>query len=299
MKPKLKLGFADTHDHIAKFFYSILSERYNVEVSEKDFDFLIFGDENFGTTNKKYSKDDCIKIFYTGENRRPENYDCHYAISFDHNFEPWHYRLPLFVVYMWALNYIHNLPYEYDYIFNPEIKEKTGFASFVVGNPNCKERNDFFDKLNAIKQVDSPGKVRNNMDIKLEGEQAKIDFLSSRKFNIAFEPSSYPGYVTEKILHAFYAGTIPIYWGNPFIGIDFNRNSFINVHDFKSQDHAIDYVMRVDSDDELYNAIVRQPKFMYNIPPTYIFANNFLNWFDAVVYKKIGARKDEDLYIHV
>ena len=32
-------------------------------------------------------------------------------------------------------------------------------------------------------------------------------------FTIAFENSDYPGYITEKIIHAFIAGTIPLYWG--------------------------------------------------------------------------------------
>jgi uncharacterized protein (TIGR02466 family) len=70
-----------------------------------------------------------------------------------------------------------------------------------VGNPNCKTRNDFFELLNSKKKVDSPGKVFNNMDIKLEGEKAKIDFLSTRKFNICFEPYSHPGYTISGIYY--------------------------------------------------------------------------------------------------
>jgi len=287
---KLKIGFTDTHDHLQWFFLDLLKQRYEVEVDNNSPDYLLFGDSNFGTNNKKFSKKDCIKIFYTGENQRPENYDCHYAISFDHNYSPWHYRLPLFVVYMWALKNIHKTKYGKNYIFNPQVKPKDMFCTFVVQNPRCQERNNFFQKLNAIKKVDSGGPLYNNTNAKLDGEEAKIDFLSTRKFNICFESMSYPGYATEKILHAFYAGTVPIYWGSTTIESDFNRDSFINVHNFKSQEEAIDYVLKVDEDDDLYNKIVTSPKLTNNIPPSYLLYNNFLNWFDAVVYKKILAR---------
>ena len=41
----------------------------------------------------------------------------------------------------------------------------------------------------------------------------KIKTLMNYNFTIAFENSDYPGYITEKIIHAFIAGTIPLYWG--------------------------------------------------------------------------------------
>jgi len=290
---KLFLGVTDTHEHLAQFFMSILGTRYNLEIvdtNKETPEILLFGDDNFGSNNTKFSRKDCIKLFYTGENRRPENFDCDYAISFDHNFEPWHYRLPLYVIYMWALEYIHNTPYDYNYIFNPVVKEKTDFCSFVVSNPNCIERNEFFKKLHAIKHVDSAGKLYNNINAKIEGESGKIDFLSTRKFNICFESYSHPGYVTEKILHAFYAGTVPIYWGSETIANDFNPAAFINVHDFNSQEEAIAHIIKVDQDDELYASYINAPKFLNNIPPSYIILDNFLNWFDAIVYNKINKR---------
>jgi len=286
---KIKLGFTDTHDHLSKFFIYALSHRYDIELSNTP-DFLIFGDTNFGNNNLRFSKNDCIKIFYTGENQRPTDYDCHYAISFDHMFEPWHYRLPLFLIYIWAWKHLHNMKYDIDYIFNVEKTKKESFCSFVVSNPNCQERNDFFKKLNSIKTVDSGGRLFNNIKANLDGEQAKIDFLSKRKFNICFEPYSYPGYTTEKIMHAFYANTIPIYWGNELISADFNKDSFIDAHSFKSFDDAIEYVMRVDSDEDLYQRYIDAPKFNAGIPPSYMILDNFLNWFDAIVYNKILKR---------
>ena len=287
---KLKIGFTDTHDHLKLFFVSILSSLYDIEIDNESPDFLLFGDDNFGTNNKNFSKKDCIKIFYTGENRRPENFDCHYAISFDHNFNNWHYRLPLFVIYMWSLENIHKTKYNYNYIFNPDIEDKNAFASFVVGNPNCSQRNDFFKLLSKYKRVDAGGKLFKNVDIDLPTETSKIEFLSTRKFNICFESMTYPGYVTEKILHAFYAGTIPIYWGNPLIEADFNSKAFINCHNYKSFDEVVDVISKLDNDEELYNNMLMQPAFSADVAPSYILLNNFLNWFDAIVYQKRDYR---------
>ena len=290
MKPTLKLSICDTDPSLATFFYYIISSRYSIELDDKNPDFLLFGDENFGVSNLNYSRNDVTKIFYTGENRRPENYDCDYAVTFDYNFNPWHYRLPLFIIYMWAFENIHKMPYTYDYIFAPEVKNKTGFASFVVSNPHAQERVKFFHDLSKYKHVDSGGRYLNNIGRELKGEQAKLDFLSDKKFNISFENGSHPGYVTEKILTAFYAGTIPIYWGTPLVSLDFNDDAFINCHRFKSFEDTLEYVQKVDQDDDLYNHILQQPKFKFNCPPTYMMLNNFLNWFDAAVNGRIQKR---------
>jgi hypothetical protein len=293
MKPKLKLGFIDIHDHVASFFYSVLANRYDIEIDHSNPEFLIFADRNFGDQNRRYSRDKVTKIFYTGENQRPSAYECDYAISFDYNDSPWHYRLPLFVIYMWALENIHKTSYKYDYILKPEVKEKNAFCSFVVSNPRSKDRIRFYEMLSKYKKIDSGGRHLNNIGGALEGEQAKVDFLSSRKFNIAFESMSHPGYVTEKILHAFYAGTVPIYWGDTKVHNDFNPDSFINVHDFPSFEEAIEYVKEVDNNPDLYQGILNEPKFRKI--PTYLDLNVFLDWFDSTVYKKVNKRNEDTI----
>lgn len=288
---KIKLGFTDTHDHLAAFFNHVLSMRYDVEiVKDAEPDFLIFGDRNFGTDNLNFDKDKVTKIFYTGENQRPEDYECHYAITFDHNYYPWHYRLPLFVIYLWALKNVHKSKYDKNYMLKPEIKKKTGFCSFVVKNSKPKERRIFYNKLTEYKKIDSGGALFKNIEGDLEGEVAKIEFLSSRKFNLCFESYSYPGYATEKILHSYLAGSVPIYWGSETIESDFNPKSMINVHNFAEYSDAIEYIKKIDESDGHYEWMVNQPKFTNNILPSYMFYNNFLNWFDSIVYQKQLAR---------
>ena len=289
---KLKIGFTDTHDHLAAFFNHVLSMRYNVEIIKEDQpDFLIFGDRNFGNDNLNFDRDKVTKIFYTGENQRPTDYDCDYAITFDHNYQPWHYRLPLWVIYLWALKYVHKSKYDKNSILENHSKPKTDFCSFVVKNEKPKERKEFYHKLSEYKKIDSGGPLFKNIEGELEGEVAKIDFLSTRKFNLCFESYSHPGYVTEKILHAFLAGTIPIYWGSTSIEVDFNPHAFINVHNFKNFDDVVDYVKKVDDNKNFYDWMINQPKFTQAVLPDYMLYNNFLNWFDSIVYNQIHKRK--------
>jgi len=288
---KIKLGFTDTHDHLAAFFNHVLGMRFNVVLDNEDPDFLIFGDRNFGNDNKNFDRKKVTKIFYTGENQRPDQYDCDYAISFDHNYSPWHYRLPLWIIYLWALKHVHKTDYNKNSILKNNVKPKTNFCSFVVKNAFPQERKDFYNKLTEYKKVDSGGELYKNIKGDLDGEAAKIDFLSSRKFNICFESQSYPGYVTEKILHAFLAGTVPIYWGSETVEADFNPRSIVNVHNFKDFDDVVKYIKTMDENDDYYEWTVNQPKFTGGVLPDYLLYNNFLNWFESIVLKKAHKRK--------
>jgi len=291
---KLKINFTDTWDSCIEYFLTLLSYRFDVEISD-DAEYLLFCDENFGTENRKYSKNDIVKVFYTGENRRPENYDCHYAISSDHNFSPWHFRLPLYVVDMWAvenLHKMHNRPFGYLFTLpKTDLTTKTDFCAFVHRNGGNPIRNAFFTKLgNTYKKVNSAGKLLNNTGLDLPDVASKIEYLNKHKFSLCFENSSYPGWVTEKILHGFYGNTIPIYWGSGTIKRDFNSASFIDYFDYPTEEALIERIIQIDNDDKLYESIVNQPKFLHNIMNDCGVPNNFLNWFESMVYEKRDPR---------
>jgi hypothetical protein len=133
---------------------------------------------------------------------------------------------------------------------------KTKFCNMVVSNSDGKVRNTFFDKINSIKKVDSGGKYKNNLDGPVKD---KLEFISEYKFSLAFENSSYPGYVTEKLIQPMLVGSIPIYWGCPKIGQEFNVRSFINVHDYPNWDAVIEEVIRLDNDDDAYAQMRNEP----------------------------------------
>nr|WP_257842607.1 glycosyltransferase family 10 [Helicobacter sp. 13S00477-4] len=84
---------------------------------------------------------------------------------------------------------------------------------------SSKLREEFFEALSLYKKVDSAGSYRNNIGRTLpiingDFSTSKYEFMKDYKFSIAFENSSANGYSTEKIIQAFGAQTIPIYWGD-------------------------------------------------------------------------------------
>lgn len=291
LKRNLKIGFTDYFNPIDEFFIDVLSEDFNIERDDENPDYLFFCDETFGHNNKNYDPGKVKKIFYTGENRRPYEYVCHHAISFDHFDGPQFFRLPLWVVENWVNN--TKLGWQEIWYFNRTMraKDKTGFASFVVKNPGCQERNRIFDMLNSYKTVDSGGPLYNNIGGPLaqngaDSHVVKTDFLKSRKFHIAYENSSYAGYATEKLLHGFLGHTIPIYWGSTTIEMDFNPKAFINRHNFNSDEDMLNFIKMIDQNDELYDTMMAEPIFtpFQIIKHRNQFFDKFRQWFRTYVY---------------
>ncbi|WP_340300728.1 glycosyltransferase family 10 domain-containing protein [Roseobacter sp. HKCCD5988] len=60
----------------------------------------------------------------------------------------------------------------------------------------------------------------------------KNNILKKYRYNVCPENSLGPGYYTEKVVEAYAAGCIPIYWCDQNCSIDFNKNSFINSYDY-------------------------------------------------------------------
>merc|ERR1719487_1799906 len=59
-----------------------------------------------------------------------------------------------------------------------------------------------------------------------------VALLEPFRFAMAFENANVSGYVTEKIVNAFLAGAVPIYWGHPDVFKVFNARSFVYAPDF-------------------------------------------------------------------
>ena len=128
---------------------------------------------------------------------------------------------------------------------------------------------DFCKKLMENKQVDCPGHSLNNMPslppYRMVGSNCyggKLDFLASYKFTIAFESASVPHYISEKIFHPLIVGSIPIYWGCPEIAQYINPDCFINCHDFSSFDDVIQWVLKIDGDQQLYESYLKAPPIL-------------------------------------
>ena len=219
MRQKIKINFEDFWHHnsfvtIQKEnpIFKLLSSRFELELTNKP-DFLVYS--CFGKNFLKYN---CVRIFYTGENIRPDFSECDYAFSFNYPITERNYRLPLYILYD---GYKELKRKSLNFDLENKLSEKQRFCNFVYSNKKGKERVEFFEKLQKYKKVDSGGKIKNNLGYIVKD---KLSFLQQYKFTIAFENSSYPGYTTEKLLQAFVTNTIPIYWGNPLIHKEFNTN---------------------------------------------------------------------------
>lgn len=71
----------------------------------------------------------------------------------------------------------------------------------------------------------------------------KVKTISSYKFVVCFENISYPGYVTEKIIDCFVAGSIPVYCGAPDISDFVPKESYVDFREFKTLGELESYLL--------------------------------------------------------
>lgn len=253
---EIKINFVDFwsgFDKTNNYFYNLLVQKYNVIIDENP-DILFYS--CYSNTYLNYK---CTRIFFTGENIRPDFLACDFAFSFDFNSRENHFRLPLYSLYIDH----HNMLGQLQTISTRDEarriwSSKTKFCCMVVSNPYSSKRLEFFKELSKIKQVDSGGSVMNNVGGKVADKTA---FIKDYKFVISFENSQYEGYTTEKILEPIYVDSIPIYWGNPLVDKDFNDKRFLDYTKFESEKELIDKLLEIDQNDELAIDMLVQPTF--------------------------------------
>ena len=239
--PAFKLERFDVH--------RILLERYEVIQSDNP-DYVIFGEfggENYGIENRI----NCIKLFLSIENRDPNFDNTDYAIGIHYiDMGDRYFRKPTETHQLSAIQTVYNVTQ----VKNIDIPSKK-FCAWVVSNGGGSERNKFFDKLSQYKVVDSGGSFRNNVGGPV-GD--KLEFLSHYKFSICFENSKTQGYISEKLVDAFEAGTIPIYFGDDTILELLNNKSYIHVKSEDEFDEKIELIKQIDNNDTLYQEMIRE-----------------------------------------
>lgn len=253
---------------------NLLRTRYDVEISDQP-DYLLYS--VFGEQHYRYR---CPRIFFSGEPIGPNWNECDFAFTSFALDDPRHHRLPLF----WLNGDMRAL-------LKPEqdveqiLRSKTKFCNFVVSNPKCEARNRFFELLSQYNRVDSGGKYRNNLGYRVPDKSA---FIRDYKFTIAFENSAHAGYTTEKIVEPMLAESLPIYWGNPLIHLDFNTRSFLSYDDYGSLEKLVARVIELDQNDELYLEYLRQPWFVDNRIPDHLHGEVILEKFDRIFAARIS-----------
>ena len=138
-------------------------------------------------------------------------------------------------------------------IINPN---RTKFCAAVISNCKSSFRMNFIRELNKYKKVDLEGKCKNRRRRKTIGN--KIEFLTNYKFSIAMENSKGDGYISEKIIDSFNAGTIPIYYGDYMLDEFINPKTYILIKGKNDISEKIEYIKKIDNDKQLYLSIMKE-----------------------------------------
>jgi GR25 family glycosyltransferase involved in LPS biosynthesis len=231
----------------------------------------------FGPFGEEWKTMEGPKVFFTGENTKPiDHADVKLNLTFENTSGPddkkmrlplWFMEIDWFGANISKLANPKPLPLDDCCKVNKEmISKKKKFCAFVVTNPCNPVRNDAFKWLSMYKDIDSAGRLFNNVgDVIFAGrgggggELKKHEFLKQYKFCLSYENASASGYTTEKILHAKAAGCIPIYWGDPEIGRDFDVKGFLNAQSCTTPEDLINLVKKVDENDEVYDQMTKMP----------------------------------------
>ncbi|MBR1539549.1 MAG: hypothetical protein IJ636_08610 [Bacteroidales bacterium] len=245
----IKVAFTDFEPGFTpekSLIYRLLLQNYQVELS-KEPDYVFFS--NYGERHLRY---DCIRIFCTREDVTPDFNFCDYAIGLDYiTLGDRYFRFPGYYFDRECFAQMNDKTY----FTSSNIRSKGSFCGFWYGlDESTPERELFLERLGGYKAIEAAGPLHNTREGVVSEKQA---FLSGCKFTIAFEECSQIGYTSDVLMQAFAAQTVPIYWGNPFIGREFNTQAFVNCHDFRSWSEVIEAVRRIDQDDELYLKMMR------------------------------------------
>lgn len=236
--------------------YRILSELYDVRLVDRAPEYVLDG--GLGTEHLAYPE--AVKIVRIGESYCPDFNQFDYAIGFDHlEFGDRYLRLPLFAYY----SQFRRLHERRSVPFDARSALDRGFCSFVVSNPDGDPvRTEFFHRLSEYKPVASGGGLFNNVGGRVPDKSA---FIAQYKFNIAFENSCVPGYTTEKVMEPLAARTLPIYYGNPRIGEDFDPACMVHLSSRADIERAVEEIIRLDTHDDEYLARLAAPAAMHDV----------------------------------
>jgi hypothetical protein len=280
----------------SNFLTKMIFDDQNVIITNDNPDLLFFS--CFGNRHAQYS---CKKIFWTGENVRPNFSSCDLSLSFDYSENQKNYRFPCYSIRWFEILtrerlYIPGIQIDENSLLLPKKYEnKSGFCAFVHGNggegynhwgnlqDGVVKRNELLTMLSDYKKVDSAGTWRNNMGYTVDGV-AKFNFIKNYKFTFAIENSAFPGYVTEKMIDPMSVGSVPIYWGSEKAIEEFNPKSFVNAHNFSSNRELVEYIIFLDSNEDEYLKIYEQPFITGNSLPSVFDVTELRNRVFSVIY---------------
>jgi hypothetical protein len=180
-----------------------------------------------------------------------------------------HHYLPL---YLLQFKWVHDLA---DY-GNPELLVPTSslyrkrpyvplseralqFTAIINHDPS----NNRYDLLRSLLEknvlVHAFGKPFGNGGF---SDELKFRIYQKSTFGLAYESRFLPGYQTEKLIHCYFGGTVPVYWG--FQNERVNPHAIIDRNKFDSTDHLVDFLKALVANETEYRKIFDEPLFIKN-----------------------------------
>tara|TARA_R110002167_G_scaffold356035_1_gene570677 strand:- start:326 stop:1204 length:879 start_codon:yes stop_codon:yes gene_type:complete len=268
-----------------------LKMRHNVEVVSGAADIVV----NQGPRSHKDDNAITISWFIESMNRigEPDYNNCDYSFNSCNLDDDRNYRIPFWATQInWNSAPVHDInrgPTYYVSAGKLDWREMTRRDRWCcsVASGTLGKRAEFYPLISEKMAVIHGGDfLRNTKEmLKKPGNSdylEKIEFLSKFKSNLCFENDDRDGYVCEKILHAFYAGCLPIYWGPKNVGEDFNKKAFIDIRDFESDEEAIRHIRDVLSDDSKLHEYLKQPVFSDGVIPYHATPQSLSDFFEKI-----------------
>lgn len=245
------------------FFIDLFTRVFNtsIEISNyEESDILL--ETIFENNTFLYSKKWKYTFLFSGESRLNTWYKDYTCVLYGEKNHSNIINVPLFIPMLFCNQRLQNLSE------NKKIPTKNICA--IISNEGGKERNYILEQLEKIIEIDYAGSYKNNVSKidEMYNTPEFIDKVSEYKFIISMENSRGETYITEKILHGFHAGIIPIYWGSLHIIDYFNEDRFIYVRDMNDIDEInkkIEEIMDLLSNKEKYLEMVNKPVYKTNL----------------------------------
>ena len=288
----IKLHYINIHPRWIELLKNDLDGKINIVLDKEKPDYLMYATFGCKYLNEKYNN--TIKIAFFTENQIPDLNYADYAVGLSHiSYLDRFFTYPYFVFHINREKLsIQNFTIAREKALN---NPRTKFCGAVISNPEGM-RVWFLNELNKYKTIDMGGRYHNNVGRNVHN---KIEFLSSYKFSIGMENSEGDGYLSEKIFDSFLAGTIPIYYGDYTIDEHINPKTYILIRDRNDISLKIEYIKKIDNDDNLYRSILREKIFIdenFKEKVDNLRKKFMLNIFQQNI--ELAKRKDNYHYYH-
>jgi hypothetical protein len=258
---KLKVN----NEGIGLFHVSYLNKIFNKEiivVNPYDADLIIcsiFGNNKMRYLNKPKI---CLNFESCDFNLIPN------TLYFSSELEnKYNYYLPLYICF-YGFDFYNVIQNSRKNLTQEEFDNKKLCLS-IISNLGGLFRNNFIEKMEYEKlKIDNYGKLYNNSYSEITQNTTWFDprlsdLIKKYKFMICMENTLKKGYHTEKMMHAYKNGIIPIYWGDNTCMEIFNSNAYLNVNKLGIK-KTIEKIKLLSKDLNEYNKMLTEPLIKKN-----------------------------------